>query len=104
MSNGQGALSRVPEQRGSPRIAAIYPVNFWVAGLGTRGSGRTRDLSDEGLQFVARQALRPGTELRVKISSGRFGRPPLEFPASVVRCRQYGRGGRTTFSIACRLD
>ena len=89
------------EQRGSPRTSAIYPLRFWVAGLGARGAGRTRNLSDNGLQFVTGQALRPGTEVRLRIGTGRWGRPPLEFPASVVRCQP--RGG-ASYAIACCLD
>jgi len=101
METIQAEFKGEKEQRGSLRTAAIYPLRFWVAGVGTRGAGRTRNLSAGGLQFVAGLALRPGTEVRLRIGTGRWGRPPLDFCASVVRWQS--RGG-ASFAIACRLD
>ena len=92
---------RVAEQRSSRRTTAIYPLQFWVAGVGASGAGRTRNLSDGGLQFMTAQPLGPGTEIRLRIGTGRWGRPPLHFPASVIRCQARGP---SSFAIACRLD
>ena len=98
MNGSMSPSASVNEQRRHARVAAIYPLEFWVPGLGTAGSGKTRNVSAGGLQFLAAQALLPGTELRLRILAGRHGRPCLDLPASVVRCTPRGT---SAFAISC---
>ena len=89
------------EKRDFFRMNLDCNMEYSVNGSGNKQCGHIKNLSGNGISFLAEQALTPGAEVQVSIKPENPITPPLDLIVEVVRCsgtgdKQYEIAGNIT--------
>src|SRR5690606_23850795 len=80
-----GAMNQLAEHREYPRMAIDCDIAWRAAGSSAAGSGIARNLSGNGVLFVAPQRPGVGERLEITLSPGVLSIPALSALVEVVR-------------------
>lgn len=61
-------------------------MEYSINGSGDKKCGMMKNLSGDGVLFIAEQAIAPGTEIRIAITPENSVTPPLNVTVEVLRC------------------
>ena len=76
------------EKRNFFRMNIDCNMEYTVNGSGAKKSGVVRNLSGDGILFLADQQMTPGTEIHVSITPESTVTPPLNVTVEILRCDQ----------------
>lgn len=95
------ASAQITERRVFPRSTVRVPVVYRPDGVATDRIAVTVDFSATGLKMFCREAVEPGSAIRVELKPGiNRSVPPIKADGQVMRCEQAKGGG---FFVSCRL-
>ncbi|TNF37479.1 MAG: PilZ domain-containing protein [Gammaproteobacteria bacterium] len=95
--NGEHMALDYSEKRNFFRMNLDCSMEYSVNGSGAKKSGVVRNLSGDGILFIADQHVAPGTEVHISITPENSVTPPLNVTVEVLRC---DRTTVTEFEIA----
>lgn len=78
------------EKRDFFRMNLDCNMEYSVNGSGNKQCGYIKNLSGNGISFLAQQAVTPGTEVHVSIKPENAITPPLNVTVEVIRCSGTG--------------
>lgn len=76
------------EKRNFFRMNIDCSMEYTVNGSGAKKCGTVKNLSGDGILFMADQAMKPGTEIHVSITPENTVTPPLNVTVEILRCDQ----------------
>ena len=75
------------EKRDFFRMNLGCNMEYSINGSDNKLNGHVKNLSGNGISFLAQQALTPGTEIHVLIKPENPITPPLDVTIEVIRCQ-----------------
>ena len=89
------------EKRDFFRMNLDCNMEYSVNGSGNKQCGHIKNLSGNGISFLAEKELAPGAEIQVSIKPENPITPPLDLTVEIVRCsgtgdKQYEIAGNIT--------
>lgn len=68
-------------------------MEYSINGSGNKQCGMMKNLSGDGVLFLAEQHIPPGTEIQIAITPENSVTPPLSVTVQVLRCDPAGSKG-----------
>ncbi|MDQ1363318.1 MAG: hypothetical protein QG652_1179, partial [Pseudomonadota bacterium] len=78
------------EKRNFFRMNLDCNMEYSVNSSGNKQCGYIKNLSGNGISFLAQQVVAPGTRVQVSIKPGNTITPPLDVTVEVIRCTGTG--------------
>lgn len=78
------------EKRDFFRMNMDCTMEYSINGSGIKECGTIKDLSGDGVSFLANQEVSPGTEVSISITPENTVTPPLNVKIEVLRCDPEG--------------